>query len=288
MAGRIGIFLTVALMSGACVAAGSPGPGGIAHPTGASDLVLRIETGGGLINPAFVAGQIPQLSIFGDGRVITTGPQIAIYPGPALPNVIASRISEEGLQKILENAQAAGLLGPDAQYDFPLIADAPTTTFTVVAAGGRHVISAYALAEAGPNDAHLDPDVRRARAALFAFEQRVTDLRGMLGTAVVEAEGPYVPTSMRILAMPAQPDNSSGIEPNLKDWPLATPLATFGAPGGFAEGMRCGTVSGAELTTLMPLLQASNQLTYWRSGGQTFQLTLRPLLPDETGCPPTT
>ena len=285
MAGRIGIFLAATLMAGACVGAASPG--GIAHPTGARDLVLRIETGGGLINPAFVAGQIPQLSIFGDGRVITTGPQIEIYPGPALPNVIASRISEDGLQKILENAQAAGLLGPDAQYDAGPIADTGTTTFTVVAGGAKHVVSASALGDPASDDPQLDPDVRRARAALFAFEQRVTDLHGMLGTAVVEPEGPYQPTSVRIYALPAQPDNSSGIEPNLKDWPLATPLATLGAPGGFAEGMRCGVVSGAELTTLLPVLQASNQLTYWRSGGQTFQLTLRPLLPDETGCPPT-
>ena len=30
-------------------------------------------------------GRIPKLSILGDGRVIVPGPQIEIYPGPALP-----------------------------------------------------------------------------------------------------------------------------------------------------------------------------------------------------------
>jgi hypothetical protein len=54
---------------------------------------------------------------------------------------------------------------------------------------------------------------------------------------------------------------------------------------GNPEGTRCGVVSGGELATLLPALQAANQLTYWRSDGVTYQLTLRPLLPDESGCP---
>jgi hypothetical protein len=291
MARRFAALMTVALLASACAAGASPTPGGIPHPSGANELVLRIEVGGGFVGPNVSLGQIPMLSIYGDGRVVVEGAQIAIYPGPALPSVVSYRISEEGLQKILENADAAGLLGPDAHYDFPFIADAPTTTFTVVARGARHVISAYALAEAGPNDAQLDPDVRRARAALYQFEQKVSDVRGFLGPSVVmEPEAQYKPATMRIYARPAQPEQGGGIEPNFQDWPLTTPLASFGvtaAAGGALNGgnMRCGTVTGDELKTLMPRLQLSNQLTYWRSGDQTYQLILRPLLPDESGCP---
>jgi hypothetical protein len=292
MAGRSFALFGVAVIVAACVAAGSPSPTGIAHPTGPNELVLRIESGGGLVAPGFLVGQIPMLSIYGDGRVVVPGAQIDIYPGPALPSVVAYRISEEGIQKILENAQAAGLLGPDAHYDDPFVADLPTTTFTVYAGGGKHVISAYGLAEATGNDAQLDPDVRRARAALYQFEQKVGDVRGFLGpTVVVEPEAQYQPTTMRIYVTAAVPDQSGGLQPNFQDWPLTTPLAEFGAPTSPSNGqlntggMRCGTVTGDDLKTLMPKLQVSNQLTFWRSGAETYQLILRPLLPDESGCP---
>jgi hypothetical protein len=270
-----------ALLLAACSTTG----GGITHPTRANELVLRIESGGGLLAPGALLGQLPTLSILGDGRVIVIGPQIESYPGPALPNLQSFRISEEGLQLVLQSARAAGLLGDDARYDYPGIADATTTTFTVVAEGRRHVVSAYALFEGGPNDAQLKPDVRVARAALLAFQQRAFDLRSWLGAAVLGPDAPYAFASLRIFPSPAEPQPGAGVEPTLKDWPLATPLGSFGAPLGDSTGMRCGVVTGDELATLLPDLQSSNALTYWRSQGDTYQLTLRPLLPDESGCP---
>lgn len=264
--------------------AGTVPPGGIAHPTGATDLVLRIDVGGGFVAPQAQVGRIPQLSIFGDGRVIVPGPQIEIYPGPALPSLVTLRVSEDGLQKALGDARTAGLLGPDAQYPGGPIMDAPTTTFTVAADGRTHVITAYALQEGGAGDQTLDPAVRAARAALLAFEQRASDARSWLGTTVVETEHQFEPTAIRIFSIAAQPAGQGGITPSVVDWPLSAQLASFGAPFGSSD-MRCGVVSGSDLARLLPLLRTSNQLTYWRSGGSTYQLTLRPLLPDESGCP---
>jgi hypothetical protein len=126
-------FSTLALLLAACNSGGtvpptatppgatsspgsSAGPGAIAHPTGADDLVLRMEIGGGLVAPGWILSQLPLVSVYGDGRVITQGPQIEIYPGPALPNLLVSRVSEDGLQQILAAARDAGLVGPDASY----------------------------------------------------------------------------------------------------------------------------------------------------------------------------
>src|SRR5881396_3098246 len=112
-------LLAAALLVIGCQAGGTPGPTevpGIVHPTGAADLVLRIETGGGFVAPGFALAQIPGLSVYGDGRVVAPGPQVELYPGPALPSIVTFRISEEGLQKLLENGRAAGLLGADAHY----------------------------------------------------------------------------------------------------------------------------------------------------------------------------
>ena len=219
----------------------------------ALELVLRIEMGGGHVIPSFIVGRIPELSVFGDGRVIVLGPRIAIF-------------------------------GADAHYDHPGTADAGTTTFTVVAEGRRHVISADALSEAGALDAQLEPDVRRARAALSAFQQRVLDMRSWLGRAIIEPEAAYRYQSLRVFVTAAQPQEPADLEPSFADWPLATPLAAFGAPlVGFAE-MGCGVVTGNELEALRAALENSNQLTFWRSEGATYQLTPRPLLPDESGC----
>jgi hypothetical protein len=286
----LGTVLLVATCQAGATPGATPSPSpGITHPTGAADLVVRIENGGGFIGPGWTARQLPWLSIYGDGRVIVLGPQIEIYPSPALPNVVTFRISEEGLQKVLEEALAAGLLGADAHYDYPGIADAGTTTFTVVAGGKQHVVSAYALFEGGAMDDRLDPDTLRARTALLKFQERALDLRSWLGSAVIEPESTYRFEAMRIFVTARQPADPQ-IQPGIADWPLATPLSSFGAPAGNLNlgDARCGVVSGDELATLRPAVQGSNELTVWHSGAKEYQLILRPLLPDESGCPAST
>lgn len=259
----------------------------IMHPTGANDLVLRQEVGGGLVAPGWILSELPIVSIYGDGRVITQGPQIEIYPGPALPNLRVQRVSEAGLQRILAAAAEAGLMGDDVTYLYPVIADAPTTTFWVDAGGAKHRTSAYALG-LGEDTSVISPEDAAARADLVAFADKLSDLGGWLGADVVSADTPFAFDAIRIYAQEATPESpDQGIEPTIVDWPLSTPLSTFGEP--FREGMdppmRCGVVTGDDLATLRPALESANQLTFWKSGGATYRLILRPLLPDETGCP---
>ncbi len=291
----IPLCLTVLLLASCSPgAAGAPSPSASLSPSpspsatpslprGANELVLRYETAGGFVPHEFLLSSYPTISIYGDGTAITEGPQIAIYPGPALPNLIATKIGEAGLQRLLGLAADAGLLGPDAHYDAIGIADAGTATFTVVAAGTRHTISAYALNES--EDRGLDRAVAAERARLRAFVTRLADLRGSLGRDQVGAEGPFHFSAVRLFVQagilgegPAQP----GI-----DWPLATPLASFGEPAqpGGGDDLRCGVVSGRDLETLRPLLMKASQATPWRSGGRVYSLRIRVLLPDESGCP---
>ena len=302
-----GLLLSTLVSLVACTGAGtlpggSPGssPGGgsaspgsspsdeeIAHPTGADELVLRVEVGGGLVPPGWILSELPTISIYGDGRVITQGPQIELYPGPALPNLLVSRVSEEGLQRILADARDAGLLGPDGRFDYPGIVDAPTTVFTTNAEGATHVVSAYALG-LGEDTSVLSPADAAARADLADFAARLGDLPGWLGSDVISAETPYEFDAIRIYAQRATPvAQDPGPSPSVVDWPLSTPLAAFGDPfRATAEpALRCGVVAGDDLATIRPALASANQLTWWRSGGETWSLILRPLLPDERGCP---
>ncbi len=284
----IAVCLT-ALLIASCSAGASGSPSGSPAetrnpPRGAGELVLRYETVGGFAPQEFFLSRFPTISVYGDGTVITEGPQIAIYPGPALPNLIATKITAAGLQRLLALAADAGLLGPDAQYDAIGIADAGTARFTVVTDGQRHTISAYALQES--QDRGLDRAVAAQRARLRAFVSRLGDLRGSLGPGQVGAEVPYRFTAVRLFVQPAVAPADGLVQPVVA-WPLATPLASFGESIQPGEGnaLRCGVVSGSELEMLRPLLTKANQATRWQSDGRNFSLTPRVLLPDESGCP---
>jgi len=42
--------------------------------------------------------------------------------------------------------------------------------------------------------------------------------------------------------------------------------------------------TGAQLDTVLAAVAKANQNTPWSSGGNTYSITFRPLLPDESGC----
>jgi hypothetical protein len=220
--------------------------GGFDHPTGADELVLRVQTGGGFVPVEYNLRSVPGFSLFGDGRLIVEGPMIEIYPPPALPNLQASRLTEEAVQAILAEADRAGLMGPDATYDYPCIADAPTTTFTVVADGATHTISAYALGfDEGAGGGTCDGVDTEARAALSEFWAQLGDLASWLPAGSMSAEQEYVPTEMRVYVRPYLGDPELVQEPI--DWPLDTPPASFGEPDPNLTDTRCGVVSGGNL-----------------------------------------
>jgi hypothetical protein len=279
----LAISILVASVGTACagLGAGAAG-GGIDHPTGSDDLILRVHVGGGFVPIEYSLREIPFFSLYGDGRMVTVGPQIEIYPGPALPNLQVTGISEEGIQAILEAARDAGLFGPDTRYDHPGIADASTTTFTIVAEGRRHVISAYALGFDEPSGL-IPADELEARRALFDFQSKLGDLRSWLPEGSVGEEGPFTFDELRIFVREGAPRSDEGLDQQPKDWPLGTPLSEFGAIDQDLD-LRCGSVAGQDLATLLPAAQESNELTPWRSDGLSYQLVLRPLLPDESGC----
>ena len=293
--GRIGVAVAaVAVLASACGGVGNDDPGsggttgatgaiGIEHPTGADQPILRVAYEGGFVPYEYTLGSTPFWSLFGDGTLIVPGPQIEIYPGPALPNLTATPVSEEGIQAILEAARDAGLMDGDANYGNQCIADAATTVFTTSAGGTTTVVSAYALdvgETAGTCGNEKDAD---ARAKLAAFQAKLTDLRSWLPNGSIGTERPYDPTQMRVYVLPYQGDAELPQEPIA--WPLDPSLDTFGeaAPDAPAD-VRCGVVTGEDLTTLLEAAEGANALTPWTSGRTEYQLIFRPLLPDEHAC----
>jgi hypothetical protein len=275
-------LLALSLLSAACGRLNDSGSGGddaIQHPTGADGLVLRWEHVGGFVSPETVLGRIPGLSLYGDGRLVTEGPQIEIYPGPALPNVLVRTVSEEGVQTILAAARDAGLMRGDATYPYPCVADAPDTRFTVVAEGTTSAVTATGLAESEGPCQGADLEARRR---LSRFWTRLGDLSSWLPEGSIGAEEPYTPDAFRIYVRPYVAG-----DPALQQSPIEWPgpdLRTTGEPVDLVRGVRCGVVDGPDVASVLDAAAEANQLTPWRSDGKEFDVIFRPLLPDESGC----
>ncbi|MGZ5292835.1 MAG: hypothetical protein ACXWZU_01635 [Actinomycetota bacterium] len=276
----------VALIAGACADSSSTtsNDGGIEHPTGIDQLVLRVATGGGFTAPEYQLRLIPEFSLYGDGSLITPGPQIEIYPPPALPSVQTQPVSEDGVQAILQAAIDAGV---DTTHDMTdmgstMVADAATTTFTISVNGATNSFGVYALGMfEGDCPDRMSAKECDARTALSSLVQQLGDLQSWLPTGSLGETATYEPSGSRVYVGDVRRD--ADLPQQKVAWPLDPPLASFGEDTG--AGYRCGVVTGADWTdTLQPLAAGSNELTPWTSGGISYGLIFRPLLPDETGC----
>lgn len=238
-------------------------------------LVLQVAQVGGFVTPEMLAGRLPQVSIYADGRVISEGPVTAIYPGPALPNVQVASVDEATVRGLVEQALAAGV-AETGDLGMPPIADATSTRFTLVTAEGTHVREAYALFESLGADDSLTPEQQAGRAALSELLDALTAPTGGA------SEG-YVPSALAVLA---RPWTDSDADPDLPQAEVAWPGPAL--PGEMIEpalGLSCLTVTGTDTPTVLAAAAAANSRTPWvAADGSRWALTFRPLLPHETGC----
>ena len=275
----------------ATTTAGSPTP--ITYATGSADVVLRVQSGGGLLPMEMRLAEMPTISVFGDGRVIRVGEAGSGPTDPLVPGLVESRLTPEGMTLVLAAAGDAGLLGPDRRYDLKDVYDLWTVTFTLTANGTTHTTWAYALGF--PDEARFaPPDEMPARQALGDFFGRLKDLRGWLGAERVGPETAHQPARMRVYvapvvawpttvgATPAPATPRAGQE--VRAWPLDVAPEVFGALVDERQGAwRCGLLESAAADHL-GVGSATND-TRWQVGDRLYRVVVRPLLPDEAGCP---
>jgi hypothetical protein len=245
--------------------------------TGADALVLRIERFGGFVAPDQQIGRLPVVSVYADGRVISEGPRIAIFPGPALPNVVVQQFSPDAVKSLTDKAAAAGVRA-GADLGQPNVADAPTTRITLVTAGGTRTVDVIALDEAQAGDPRLSAAQRDGRATLAAYVKQVSDMSAL----TTPASKPYVPASIAAFASPytAQP-NGLPTQPPAVAWSGA---ALPGEPFGVRPGMGCVIADGSQAQQVLAAAKKANAITPWTSGGKQWTIVFRPLLPDESAC----
>lgn len=247
--------------------------GEIGHPTGADDLVVRVDLGvGGFLGPAAQFAELPTVVITGDGTMIRPGPQIEIFPGPLLPALESSQLTSEEVDAVLGAAGRDGLLStPVADYDSarPEVTDIGSTVLRLATRTATIEHRAFAL---GLEDGSGPPDALAARRRLAEFVSLVSaDISALIGREPVTAS--YAPTRWAFAVTPVDPDAYGEPRPTLLRWPDA--LGTPPAPGTCVE--LDGDVVQATFAT-------ANQLTFYDAGGVTYAPLLRALLPGSSPC----
>lgn len=235
-------------------------PSGFDHPAGADDVVVEIVFEGGFVPADFAFRNLPSVLVSGDGLQYSQGPQIEIYPGPMLPNVLVSDIGEAGVQELLSLAAEHGLLAPREYGRNDLIADAADTVVRIYANGEMYEHRAYAL---GMGIAQVNAETGD-RAELQAF---------------VEAAASAIPTdgasfgaeTFLVRATPITDTSGYNVEPTIEDWTVeAVDLA---------DASDCVAVPASEV---QELFARASQLTFFVDDDATYEVWVKPLLPGDS------
>jgi hypothetical protein len=250
----------------------TPVADGIAHLTGATDVLLRLEQAGGFVRLEASVTDAPSFTLYGDGTVIFRDP--TVVPPEPVGGVSRStpfqtvHLGEARVQALLGDAIGPGGLAVAIGPYMGKGPDLPTTTFTISAEGETKSVSVIGLS----------PDVHPQDAAIVGSLARLADRLAAFGSNVA-GEQPFVPTAYRgtliavdqpfgpVVAWPwatITPDDFDPGENELFLTRTMTPadVAALGIPG--AEGGILGVA-----------LQAPGK-------GKIYTFALRPLLPDET------
>jgi hypothetical protein len=181
------------------------------HETGATDVLLRYEEGGGFVMPSFAVTLVPHFTLYGDGTIIFRDPAQEFPPaegsifkaGP----MKTAKLSEEQIQDLLKLAlDEGGLAQAKAEYTNDMIADASTAVFTITAGGQTKTVNVYALG--------LDMEGMEDAQARAAFAQLAKTLTTIDQGGVIVATD-YEPAAYRGILIEAP----GAIEPDIRAWP---------------------------------------------------------------------
>ena len=249
----------------------------IEHPTGATDVVLRVEWGGGFVPVNTIVTDAPQFTLYGDGTAVfqsLPGASGVDFDQPR-PPFLMGHMSEAQMQELLRFALTDGdLAQAKTNYDFPGVADAGSTIFTISAGGVEKTVSVYALVEGsdGPDQADRDK--------LMALQQRLTNFETEARNGAVDVVSEYDPTAYKVVLFddhgggPAQGTDAI-------DWPWTDvqPRDFVKADESAWATLSMSRAQVAKLTTV----PNGGQLSIWVKApdGSLLDFAVRPWLPEE-------
>jgi hypothetical protein len=275
----------LALSLAACSATGaSPSPAGspsaspteagaVEHPTGATEIVLRMKEGGGFVPMGYAATEMPQFTLYGDGSVIYRPAGMpSVGEAQVLPALRKARMTEAQIGQLVRYALQAGLEVAKEDYQNHLVADAPTTQFDIDAGGTTKSVSIYALGLDDPERPNPDKAVLTGLAELAEL---LRNFENSIERGDATADGEYEPPAYRAVIVEGEAFGEQVDWP----WPDLEP-ADFKMEGDM--GFLSATVTPEQARQVVED-PAGGFLGVGVTGsdGKHYTLALRPLLPDE-------
>jgi hypothetical protein len=205
------------------------------------------------------------------GDLIFSGPVVAIYPGPLLPNNLIGPVTDEQMDRVLALVEEIGLPDMTDESDEENgynVADATTEVVTYWDDAGLHTYSVYALG--------IEP--QPANPSTAGFLELITLMDQIAAT--VEPV-PYQGEEVRIIAGIGFVDPEFA---DIRDWPLDETDFSEWTP--LPNEWMC-KVHPSEI---LEELQDATQTTQWTHpdpmmDAPPFTLLVRPLHPGEPPCP---
>ena len=260
----------------------SPGPsaplGEIEHATGATDILLRYDEGGGFIMPAFTAAMTPHFTLYGDGTIVYRDPGLEGPPAQGsaflMNPLLTAKLTEAHIQELLAFALGeGGLAAARPEYRNDMVADASTAMFTIHAGGIEKTVSVYALGMDGEGV----PDLP-ARAAFGRLAERLLTL----GNGGLLEVSDYQPAAYRVTLF----ESPGVVAPDLRAWPWDDIAVADFQPAGDPNGPPFPfTVMTSEQVAELGVTDFTGgfqNLVITGSDGVLYTMAVRPLLPGES------
>ncbi len=246
------------------------------------EIVLRISYEGGFIRPGALFSTLPVFLLTGNGRAFSPGAMTEIYPGPLLSPMFERSISKKGIEKVLQLADDAGLLGEIPDYEMPngpVVMDAPDTVVRIAVNGKTYEHRANALGMGLPDDNTAGgtdgrAEVTAARDNLLKFVTLMSDVSKVAGAGNVGDEGTWVPDQYRFQAMVVDPTQWAEPAPTIVEWPVETGVV-------LADSAQCAKVAADRVAELFV---NATQLTFFQEGDDVYQLSVVGVLPGDALC----
>lgn len=243
-----------------------------------------------VVNPSIgPSGFFSTSTVVSSGRLYYVSDASGASPALLFTKPVNAAITQAGVATIAAAAQQAGLLGSTHNFECQHSANAGklagsgATYLTIIVNGVAHNLSGScqygAEAVITPALGTIPPGTY---SAYMDFVTHIDNMIGWLGSDL-GAPDPWVPTRLAVVA--AVPGDSDwwGPQVNASDvavWHVGK-FASYGTTSG-ATGGRCGILSGADLTSQLPSLNAAHEGTVFAdSTGAKRVLAVRVVMPDE-------
>lgn len=261
------IALTTVLVLAACGSddSGSSDPPEVRPPDDPDAVVVQLDGGVNQPDPLAIAEGRPLFTLYGDGRVIAVDRSVEREDRGALLPMVEGRVSAEGVQLLLDEAAARGVLDPLDDYGSSNLADADSTRF--LAATDTEVVE-FGIYDLGAEDG-LDAGQLEARRQLIELGELLIRWDEVAADHLVDEPVAFTGDSVLVLADERRLD------------PEADELFGVRSRGEQVQtragALWCRELEGADLDALLPtIVDPASDLPRG--------IVFRQVFPGEAGC----